>query len=689
MTDKLPELLAPAGSPDALAAAIEGGADAVYFGATNFSARMRARNFHENELADAIALCRAHGVKSYITVNTRVRDTEIAPNAPLYKTLSQLNDAGADALIVADLGAASLIRECFPDMELHASTQLSGVSSEDAAALASLGFSRMVCPRELSIGQLTTLCGHSPIEIEMFIHGAHCVSFSGQCMLSYAMGGRSGNRGECAQPCRLPYMVSGKDSVSLSQYPLSLKDMCLAGHIREILLSGVTSLKIEGRQKSADYVWGVTKMYRKLLDERRDATAEEIEYLADLFSRDGFTDGYLKQSFRAMLGIRREEDTENSKKAEVFPGLTKKVPLTAHLTVKKDAPISLSLTANGRTVTAASQDIASPARSAPLTAELAEKNIAKFGGTPYVMQSFTADIDDGLFLTAAQLNSLRRTALSVLNAPPRRRALAPSGQDATAYAPFGMPLLTAEFLSPAQIPAEAESFFDEISLPLHCRTKNFGVTLPEYAPDKRMGQLRAALSLAKPTSVIAHSPAQIKLAAEMGIPVSASLRLNVFNSLCAEEILKMGVSCVTPSPELPLGAIRAIRQPKSVIVYGRLPLMLTLRCAISDGGAACTFHRAGGFAEADTVEKNHLCLASLKDRTGTVFPLVGMYDCTNVLYNSVPIWMADKQKTLASLGAARYHFLFTTETKDEVREILNAWRDGRAPADGSKIRRLK
>ncbi|MBQ8747017.1 MAG: U32 family peptidase [Clostridia bacterium] len=693
MTDKRPELLAPAGSPEALAAAIEGGADAVYFGATNFSARMRARNFDDTELADAVALCRAYGVKSYITVNTRVRDTEILPDgkklSPIYETLYRLNEAGADALIVADLGVAAMIRECFPDMELHASTQLSGVSSEDAAALKALGFSRMVCPRELSIGQITSLCDRSPLEIEMFIHGAHCVSFSGQCMLSYAMGGRSGNRGECAQPCRLPYTVSGKDGVSLSQYPLSLKDMCLASHIREILLSGVTSLKIEGRQKSADYVWGVTKMYRKLLDERRDATKEEIEHLAGLFSRDGFTDGYAKQSFRGMLGIRREEDTENSKKAESFPGLTKKVPLAAHLTVNADTPVSLSVTVRGKTVTVAENGvIAAPAKSAPLTAELAEKNIGKLGGTPYVLESFTADIGDGLFLTTAQLNALRRAALRVL-AGGHGGARLPANREISAYTPPAAPLLTAEFLSPAQIPAEAESFFDEISLPLHCRTKNYGVTLPEYAPDKRMGQLRAALSLAKPSSVIAHSPAQIRLAAEMGIPASASLRLNVFNSLCAEEILQMGCTAVTPSPELPLGAIRAIRQPKSVIVYGRIPLMLTLRCAISDGGAACAFHRAGGFAETDTVEKNHLCLAGLKDRTGVSFPLVGMYDCTNVLYNSVPIWMADKQKTLASLGAARYHFLFTTETRDEVAEILRAWRDGRSPADPSKIRRLK
>ncbi len=685
MTD-LPELLAPAGSPESLAAAIEGGADAVYFGSVRFSARMRARNFDNTELADAIALCRAHGVKSYITVNTRLRDSEIEP---LLETVSVLNETGADALIIADLGAASLIRQRFPDLPLHASTQLSGVSAADAAELLKLGFSRMVCPRELSLGQIAELCGKSPLEIEMFIHGAHCVSFSGQCMLSYAMGGRSGNRGECAQPCRLPYMIAGNTGVSKAEYPLSLKDMCLAQHIREILLSGVRSLKIEGRQKSPGYVWGVTKMYRTLLDERRDATREEMQALAALFSRDGFSDGYLKNSYKGMLGIRRKEDTENSKNAESFKGLTKRVPLHAHLTVHTDTPITLSLTDRTRTITAAGA-IPTEARTAPLTKERAQKNIEKCGGTPFVITAFTAEIDDGLFCTPAQLNTLRRDALAAWNAPASRRVLealtdTESGTSAVAQSPR----LTAEFLSPGKIPPEAESFFDEIYLPLHCRTKSYGVTLPEYAPDKRIGQIRAALSLGTPTSVMAHSPAQIALAKEMGIPVTASLRLNVFNEHCARKILAVGADVTTLSPELPLGAMRAIRAPKSLIVYGRLPLMLTLRCAISDGGEMCRMHGTGGFADTITVEKNHLCLAAMKDRTGASFPIVGMYDCTNVIYNSVPIFMADKKETLLSLGAVQWHFLFTTESQKEAADVIRAYKEGRAPLDPAGIRRLK
>ena len=242
----LPELLAPAGNMASLEAAIDAGADAVYFGADAFNARMRADNFTSEETGQALSLCRAFGVQAYITLNTRLTDREL----PKAVSLAQrLWDAGADAFILADAGLAALLREQIPGVQLHASTQMSAHTEFDAAALEKMGFSRMVCPRELSGSSLARLCSRSPIPIEMFIHGAHCVSFSGQCLMSAVMGGRSGNRGSCAQPCRLPYTLSKK-----SGYPLSLRDLCLAKHIPEILETGAASLKIEGRHKSADYV---------------------------------------------------------------------------------------------------------------------------------------------------------------------------------------------------------------------------------------------------------------------------------------------------------------------------------------------------------------------------------------------------------------------------------------------------
>lgn len=682
-TNFLPELLAPAGSPDALAAAIEGGADAVYFGSVKFSARMRAKNFDENEITDAVALCRAYGVRSYITVNTRVRDTEMDE---VMDTVARLYEAGADALIVADLGVASLVRQQFPDIELHASTQLSGCSSADAVQLAKLGFTRMVCPRELSLRQISLLCSQSPIEIEMFVHGAHCVSFSGQCMLSYAMGGRSGNRGECAQPCRLPYKICGT-ACNPSEYPLSLKDMCLASHIREVMLSGVTSLKIEGRQKSADYVYGVTKMYRTLLDEKRDATKDDVEALAALFSRDGFSDGYFSEKYTSMLGVRRADDTEMSRNAPPFPGLTKKIPLCAKLAVKTGSPSTLTISANDKSVTVTG-NVPDAARTAALDEAAARKNIGKLGGTPYTLASFTADIDDGLFFTPAALNDLRRRALAEWNAPPRRTVSAITAVPEKVKRSMPEKVrFTAQFLSADQIPPEAEEFFDEIYLPPECYARDYSMDMVPYAPDITTTQLAARLSVTSPKSVLAHTPSQIAMAKELGIPVFASMRLNVWNTACADAICQMGADLVTLSPELPLGAMRAVRANKALIAYGRLPLMLMMRCAISDGGTHCRTKGNGGFT--DFIEKNFICRSTLTDRTGASFPLLGMYDCSNVLYNSVPLYMADRLDTLYSTGVSTLHFIFSTENKGEVKSIIHAYKNGLPPADPSAVRRIK
>ncbi|MHB1153096.1 MAG: U32 family peptidase [Eubacteriales bacterium] len=294
---RLPELLAPCGSAESLDAAILGGADAVYLGGTAFNARINARNFSSDALRDAVIRCHASGVKVYITLNTQIYDREMN-DALRYAAF--LYEAGADALIVADLGLVSLIRRYIPGIPLHASTQVSGHSAAAAAALSKLGFSRMVCARELSAENIRELVKNSPLEIEMFVHGALCVSHSGQCLLSYVMGGRSGNRGECAQPCRLSYNGT---------YPLSLRDACLAPHIPEIIDSGVVSLKIEGRMKPPEYVYEVTSVYRRLIDANRSASADELKRLSSVFSRSGFTDGYYKNKITGMmLGVRSERD---------------------------------------------------------------------------------------------------------------------------------------------------------------------------------------------------------------------------------------------------------------------------------------------------------------------------------------------------------------------------------------------
>ena len=315
------EILSPAGDMDALIAAVNNGADAVYLGLDIFNARIRAKNFTLETVDEAIRLCHAHGAKVYVTLNTQLYNKELKL---MLDYVAKLYAKGVDALIVADFGVASLIKEYFPNFEIHASTQAS-VHNRDGALLlhSTLGFSRVVLARELDKKSIEYISKNAEYETEIFVHGAHCMSVSGQCLLSYCLGGRSGNRGECAQPCRLPYAI-GKNN----GYHLSLKDMSLSGHISEILDSGAKSLKIEGRMKSYTYVGGVVSIWRRLIDEKRNATKGEISTLTALFSRGGFTDGYFTSRINSsMLGIRSQADKEETGKIKEEKIFVKKAPI--------------------------------------------------------------------------------------------------------------------------------------------------------------------------------------------------------------------------------------------------------------------------------------------------------------------------------------------------------------------------
>ncbi len=297
-------LLAPAGSPAALKAALDAGADEIYVGGPVFNARMNAANFTKESLAEASALCRARGARLHVALNTLLFDREM--NEALEYVGFLAEKVKPDALIVQDAGLIASVRREFPGIALHASTQMRLHSPGDVEFVKQLGFTRAVLARELCFDDIKK-CASVGLETEIFAHGALCVCESGGCLMSSVIGGRSGNRGECAQPCRLPY--KGK-----SEYPLSLKDLCLAGHIKEIADSGVTSLKIEGRMKSPDYVYAVTSVYRRLIDENRNADGREIEYLSAVFSRGGFTDGYFTGRItRSMFGSRSDADKEKSR----------------------------------------------------------------------------------------------------------------------------------------------------------------------------------------------------------------------------------------------------------------------------------------------------------------------------------------------------------------------------------------
>ena len=699
----LPELLLPAGSPDSLAAAIEAGTDAVYFGASAFSARARAVNFTDDEIDGALRLCRAYRVKAYAAVNTRIREAELPEALDL---VGRLREAGVDAIITADLGLCALIRETYPDVELHASTQLTPTFTSDALALRDLGFARMVAPREASIDDLGRLCADSPIEIEAFVHGAHCVSLSGQCLMSSLIGARSANRGECAQPCRMIYRLGGA-----SGYLLSLADMCYAADIPAVIASGVRSLKVEGRQKDADYVCGVGKVYRRLLDERRSANEDEIAYLASLFGR-GFTDGYLRRSFPRMCGV-RESDATTEKS---FDGLGRKVPLDAKLTLRCGETPTLTVKTDFGEASASLPDKAEASDGEPLSHDRAKAAVAKLGSTPFILRNFTFDTDARAWLAASEINSLRREAAQKLLDPPKSAArgagdnVAKAETGSTVFAkadtptdagnaspdasesgrsPAGIrgcaaPARTAEFLSLSQITPDCAGFFDVIYLPVgeyeSAREAGLSVSLslPPYMTD---ADADALATLVKPGDrVLCHSVGQIAWVRSLGATADASLRLNVWNSRTLAELSHV-CGAVTVSPELPLGAVRALSAKTDIAaaVYGKLPVMHTVRCMMNADGCI-----GGGFGgKCGKTRESKPCRAYLTDRTGAKFFICGSRDCTNTIYNTVPLWSADRGTDFIQTS----HFIFTDETPERVGEIIRAYQTGDPPS--IPVRRLK
>jgi putative protease len=663
--NRIPELLAPAGNFAALTAAVEAGADAVYFGSENFNARQRAGNFTSDELKKAIELCHAFGVKSYITVNTQLYGKELDS---ALDEIYQLYLLGSDAFITADEGLAAVIRERWPEIELHASTQMSCYSRYDAGYLRKAGFSRMVCPRELTYDQIRKLCRDSPIDIEMFIHGAHCVSFSGQCLMSFVMGGRSGNRGTCAQPCRLPFHSSDVSS----DHALSLKDMCLAGHIEEIMDLGVRSLKIEGRQKSADYVFGVVKTYRRLIDEHRSACKDEISFLGSLFSRDGFTDGYFTGQKNHMLGMHRGiKDTEY---AVHFNGLTRKVPVDMKLTTSSGNPAVLTAESGGKNVQASF--MCSQITGNPPDKQKIKENLSRLGNTVYQLHDCRIDTD-GSFITLSNINSLRRSVIDMLSDCSRSLANSARYPEIHEYS-FNSSVNTAEFSSPYQVPDSAEKFFDKIWVPEAFRSTTYSPKLEFFSPD--CPELPEwILSCSK--EILLETRGQLLQAVKNGLDCSVSSRLNIFNRYSAFSVLENGAEAYTVSPELSLSDIRfgfeGLNGAKSVIIYGKIPVMYTVKCAFSPDMTVCRKNCHG------------FCKGMLTDRRGIHFPAIRTAGCANIILNPNPIYMADKPEQISSMKASRLHFIFTDETKEECEDIIRRYEGSVPPDNPSQIRRIK
>lgn len=672
MNGKIPELLAPAGSPEGVRAAVQSGAGAVYMGFGTFNARRNAQGFSHEEMADAIAYCRARNVKSNITLNILVGDRELED---ALEDAKFLYEAGADALIVQDLGLARLIHAHAPDFALHASTQMTIHTLDGAKQARDIGFSRVVLSRECSREEVQLITEQAGVETEVFVHGALCMCYSGQCYLSAVIGQRSGNRGLCAQPCRLPYNGG---------YPLSLKDLMLAGHVAELADWGVSSLKIEGRMKRPEYAAIVTKVYADLLREHRKPTAGERDILRRVFSRDGFTDGYYTgKKGDSMFGTKT--DVPMSEVKALYDEAAHRfaegreaplVPVSLFFTARLDTGAVLS--AGEVTVTAPVEQ----AKNRPTTPEMVEKSLAKTGGTPFYPQEMHIEVEDGLVVPASVMNGMRRDALSLLLAT---RSVAPSRdwmggnvlpRDEEAAARSGFRGYTASVRTEAQAEALKNVGLETVYVPLEVAARTgLPAVLPRVFSDREQGQVEMLLgeAMSRGTdTVLVGNIGHIPMAKRLGFTVHGDFGLNAYNSrtLCA--LAEMGVSRQTLSFEARLAQIRDMEGPleTDLIVYGRLPLMIFENCAIRrQHGGKCSCKNG---------------VTTLTDRRKESFPLLPEFGCRNTLIGNRPLCI---REDFARLGVQTARLLFTTESPEECARIARAFVGG-APLEGEFTRGL-
>ena len=682
------ELLAPAGGREALVAAVQSGADAVYMGFGAFNARRSARNFSDEEFRTAVSYCHLRGVKVYLTLNTLVTDRELPLLADAARVASE---CGVDAILVQDWGVLATLQKIIPDVPLHASTQMSLHTLSGVEESARLGMTRAVLARELSRGEISEICANSPIEIETFVHGALCMCYSGQCEMSAVIGRRSGNRGACAQPCRLPYGFSGKANA----HPLSLKDACLAPFVPAMMDMGVACLKIEGRMKRPEYVAAVTEIYARLLREHRAPTKDEQKKLALAFSRDGFTEGYyLGARGREMFGTRPEnarwpEDWFGELRARYEKEDLRLVPLTFDCTIRAGEPMRLRAEdADGHTLTVTG-NVPEAARNRALTAEEVEARLKKTGGTAFTVDFCAVTLDDGLAVSAGALNALRREALSQMEAlrtaAPERRAFGfvpPTAVKNSA----DKPLLTVSIhkaeqlseeliaLSPARVYVPVE-LLPQLDLSPYLGRTEFFAVLPRIYRTQDEPMLRALLEDGVKKGVTGVSIANLghlSLVRGLDITLHGDWALNVYNSAALAFWKKEGLSSACASFELRDAQLRDLSKclPCEAIIYGRLPLMVTENCLNANESGCRYFQERPASVPADGA-----CASApeLTDRRGEHFPVLRAWGCRSEIENGKILYLADKARDWQSLGLRYACLRFTTESPEDCVRMLRAY----------------
>ena len=675
------ELLSPAGRWEAMTAAVQNGADAVYLGCGRFNARRGAENFTQEQLPEAVTYCHLRGVKVYLTVNTLLSDRELPQAEELLRLASR---CGVDGVIVQDWGLAALARTVVPDLPLHGSTQMTVHSLAGVKEAARLGMKCVVLGRELGREDIRRICAESPIAIEVFVHGALCMCWSGQCAMSAMIGQRSGNRGACAQPCRLPYRFDG----GKMGRPLSLKDASLADHLAELRDMGVSILKLEGRMKRPEYVAVITRIYAALLKENRKPTGEERRQLELAFSREGFTDGYWRGGLGPdMFGSRPENAPDPAQlfreaRAAYEREDLRTVPVRLSAEILRDIPAQLAVSDREGHVAKARGPVPEGARNRALEAEDTGARLSKTGGTVFRAQAVDIKLDPGLSLPASAVNALRRDALDALKnlrtAPPERREEAapefPTNdcagtEPALTVTLSGPEQLTEEMmdLAPAVVYLPAERI-EEFPLEAY-RGGNteFCALLPRICKDSELPGLLSLLEKAKErgcASVCVQNLGQLSLGEKTGMLLRGGFGLNIFNSRSLAQCRDWGLVSAALSFELRHEQVRDLRKPLpcEMIVYGRLPLMLTENCLVSNA-LGCRAKNLNG-----PCRTGH----GLTDRRGEIFPILPAFGCRSEIQNSKALFLADKPE-FRRCGLAYANLRFTTERPEECVRILERY----------------
>lgn len=665
---KIPEILAPAGSMDALTAALRSGADAVYVGGKRFSARnSQAAGLTDEELKEAALLCHKYSAKLYIAVNTVITDNEAADFCDFVKFTASI---GIDAFIVQDWGCFDLIKTAVPDAVIHASTQMSVHTAAGTQMLGELGFSRIVPARELDRHTIKKICSGTA-ETEIFVHGALCMSVSGQCYMSAMMGGRSANRGCCGQACRLPFSSAGnKNSCALS-----LKDLSLLDNAAELAESGVDSFKIEGRMKRPEYVAAAVSELKKALGGEKT----DMKLLRDIFSRDGFTDGYFTGNRADMFGKREKDDVISAR--TVIPALHElyrserhvhRVDL--HIVIHENKPVEVTAECLGITASV-SGDIPEKALNRPTDHETVKKQLSKLGDTVFFAGEISADIGPELMVRAGKLNELRRNLTEKLtrlvtekftptytithNIPELPEKTIP-------YSVNSLPLRT--FCRTKEQIRAAEEFSQYLIIPMELITEDVVskinpdrliVSPPRFISNEE--NLISGLTKIKASGIsrlFCHTPDSIAIGRKLGFRLHGGSSLNICNSYSAEKLKFLGLEDCVFSFETKLSRLDNIRTslPLGIAVYGHLPLMLTRNCPIKNE-VGC---------------KN--CTRKLTDRMGKSFPVICSKDYTEILNPDV-LCMTDKR---LPDGISFGIVMLTNENEEQTRNILSGGRpDGK------------